>query len=96
MKKRPTGAFRLHIDLVLIYTFIVSFACAYSLSVLAAMMKSLRCSPLIAWVHQETVTFPYSVRMAGWWSSASAIPPTLLVNPNAWAKSLNGKIRSRR
>lgn len=36
-----------------------------SASVFAAMMKSLRCSPLILCVHHSTVTRPHSVRMAG-------------------------------
>lgn len=39
---------------------------AYASSVLAAMMKSLRWSPLIAWVHQLTVTLPHSSTILGW------------------------------
>ena len=35
-------------------------------SVLAAMMKSLRCRPLIEWLHQVTVTLPHSVSSPGW------------------------------
>ncbi len=34
-------------------------------SVFAAMMKSLRCSPPMACVHQVTVTLPHAVRMVG-------------------------------
>jgi hypothetical protein len=37
----------------------------YRWSVFAAMMKSLRWSPLILWVHQVTVTRPHSVSSAG-------------------------------
>ena len=36
-----------------------------TLSVFAAMMKSLRCKPLILCVHQVTVTLPHSVRIVG-------------------------------
>ena len=36
-----------------------------NLSVLAAIMKSLTCKPLILCDHQKTVTFPHSVKMAG-------------------------------
>ena len=35
-------------------------------SVRAAMMKSLRCRPLIEWLHQVTVTLPHSVSRPGW------------------------------
>ncbi len=38
---------------------------ANSRSVFAAMMKSLRCNPLILCVHHVTVTLPHSVRIAG-------------------------------
>ena len=31
----------------------------------AAMMKSLRCSPLIEWLHQVTVTLPHSMSRPG-------------------------------
>ena len=34
-------------------------------SVRAAMMKSLRCRPLIEWLHQVTVTLPHSVSRPG-------------------------------
>ncbi|MNE37175.1 hypothetical protein D3C80_1310150 [compost metagenome] len=34
-------------------------------SVRAAMMKSLRCRPLIEWLHQVTVTLPHSVSKPG-------------------------------
>ena len=34
-------------------------------STFAAMMKSLRCRPLILWVQSVTVTRPHSVKMAG-------------------------------
>ena len=36
-----------------------------SVSVRAAMMKSLRCRPRILWLHQVTVTLPHSVSRAG-------------------------------
>ena len=59
-------------------------------SVLAAMMKSLVCSPPMMCVHHETVTLPHSVKIAGWWFSRSAISPTRLVNCKAWVKFLKG------
>jgi len=47
------------------YLTISSARVAYCWSVLAAMMKSLRCRPLILCVHQVTVTLPHSVSNAG-------------------------------
>jgi hypothetical protein len=48
--------------------------------VLAAMMKSFLCSPWMLWVHQMTVTDPYSTMSRGWWFSCSASSAMALVN----------------
>src|SRR5450830_946198 len=60
-------------------------------SVRAAMMKSLRCRPLMEWLHQVTVTLPHSVSRPGWWPSASEIAPMALVKARANLKFLNRK-----
>ena len=56
-------------------------------------MKSFRCRPLRWCIHHLMVVFPHSVKIAGWWSSPSAISPTCMVNAKVSAKSLNSKLR---
>ena len=51
-------------QLPLYYSFLPS-ADAYAWSLLAAIIKSLRCNPPILCVHHDTVTLPHSVSSAG-------------------------------